>query len=230
MTPMDRLLLALIVFWRILVGEEVPLARLREAGLLPASRLPMLGRATAAPATAVAPAPAPPEVAPAPKAAPAPAPAPAPALAPAPAPAPAPPPPVVVRDAEAEQKARDEGALLMLAALQREGRLLDFLMEKIDAYSDDQVGAAVRGIHSGCAKAVTSTLVVEPVLKGTEESPVTLEKGYDAKAVRLTGNVRGKPPFKGTLKHHGWKVRPQKPLAAADGSDPAVVMPAEVEL
>jgi hypothetical protein len=135
-----------------------------------------------------------------------------------------------VRDLAAEQRARDEGALLLLGTFQREGRLLDFLMEKIDGYTDDQVGAAVRGIHSGCKKAVSDALKVEPVLPGAEESPVTLESGYDAKAVRLTGNVRGAPPFKGTLRHHGWRAHVQKALVLPDGADAAVVMPAEVEL
>src|SRR5262245_66406401 len=34
-----------------------------------------------------------------------------------------------------------------LNLLQREGRLVDFLLEDIQAYSNDQVGAAVRDIH-----------------------------------------------------------------------------------
>jgi hypothetical protein len=135
-----------------------------------------------------------------------------------------------VRDAEAEQKARDEGALLLLASLQREGRLLDFLMEKIDGYGDDQVGAAVRGIHAGCKKTLAEALTVDAVLPGAEESAVTLDAGFDAKAIRLTGNVRGSPPFTGTLKHHGWRAKPKRSFVAPDGADAAVVQPAEVEL
>ena len=34
-----------------------------------------------------------------------------------------------------------------LAILQRDSRLIDFLQEDIAAYSDDQIGAAVREIH-----------------------------------------------------------------------------------
>src|SRR5262245_3785422 len=37
--------------------------------------------------------------------------------------------------------------LRLLALLQREGRLLDFLLEDIQGYGNDQIGAAVRDIH-----------------------------------------------------------------------------------
>src|SRR6187200_700467 len=40
-----------------------------------------------------------------------------------------------------------DGALQMLSILQRDARLIDFLMEDISGYSDDQVGAAVRSLH-----------------------------------------------------------------------------------
>ncbi|NJL27802.1 MAG: DUF2760 domain-containing protein, partial [Thermoanaerobaculia bacterium] len=36
----------------------------------------------------------------------------------------------------------DRSALLLLATLQREARLIDFLMEPIDGYTDAKIGAA----------------------------------------------------------------------------------------
>src|SRR5215475_5974849 len=42
-------------------------------------------------------------------------------------------------------------AVQMLALLQRDGRLVDFLEEDISAYPDGQLGAAVRSIHSSCS-------------------------------------------------------------------------------
>src|SRR2546423_15410317 len=116
---MNRLLLAFVCFWRILLGRP-----------LPAQALPK------------------------------------------PLPLPLPPP--------LPETKPEDGALLMLSVLQREGRLLDFLMEKIDGYEDAQVGAAVRAIHAGCKKAIGEHLALEPVLAGAEETPVTLEAGYDA--------------------------------------------------
>src|SRR5689334_23353693 len=43
--------------------------------------------------------------------------------------------------------------LRLLALLQREGRLLDFLLEDIQSYPNEQIGVAVRDIHRSCHKA-----------------------------------------------------------------------------
>ena len=40
-----------------------------------------------------------------------------------------------------------DGAVQILSVLQRDARLVDFLMEDIGAYSDEQVGAAVRDVQ-----------------------------------------------------------------------------------
>jgi hypothetical protein len=120
--------------------------------------------------------------------------------------------------------------LRLLALLQREGRLLDFLLEDIDGYANDQVGAAVRDIHRNCRKAVQDHLVLEPVLAGEEQSTVEVRPGFDPSAIRLTGNVTGQPPFRGTLLHHGWRVKEIKLAKPPEGQDEFVVQPAEVEL
>jgi len=121
--------------------------------------------------------------------------------------------------------------LRILAVLQRDGRLVDFLQEEIDAYSDAQVGAAVRDIHRGCRKALGDYLTVEPILGGEEESPVTVGQDFDPAEVRLTGNVRGAPPFRGVLKHHGWRVKSvHLPVLPASRGETSVLAPAEVEI
>jgi hypothetical protein len=121
--------------------------------------------------------------------------------------------------------------LRVLAVLQRDGRLVDFLQEDIDSYSDAQVGAAVRTIHRGCRKALTSYLTVSPILPGDEESEVTIAPDFDPASIRLTGNVQGSPPFRGVLKHHGWRVK-EVHLPALPGArdDSSVLAPAEVEI
>ena len=120
------------------------------------------------------------------------------------------------------------GAVQLLAILQREGRLLDFLQEEIDGYSDAQIGAAVRDIHRGCKKALAEHVPLEPVLREPENSRVRVDAGFDPARIRLVGNIVGEPPFTGTLKHHGWRTAKIELPAAA--SDPTVVAPAEVEL
>src|SRR5262245_20567798 len=120
--------------------------------------------------------------------------------------------------------------LRLLALLQREGRLLDFLLEDIGAYPDAQIGAAVRDIHRQCQAAVKEHLVLEPVLPQPENSTVDVPVGFDPSAIRLVGNVTGQPPFKGTLQHHGWRVKEIRLAPPPEGQDELVVMPAEVEL
>lgn len=129
-------------------------------------------------------------------------------------------------------KAKPQGPdLRILAILQRDGRLVDFLMEEIAGYSDAQIGAAVRDIHKGCRKALLEYLALEAVLPGEEDARVTVAAGFDPAAVRLTGAPSGSPPHQGLLKHHGWKVRsaalPQIP--GAEGECP-ILAPAEVEV
>lgn len=133
--------------------------------------------------------------------------------------APAPPPPPPPTDA----------ALRLLGALQEEGRLVDFLQEDLSPYSDEQIGAAVRGIHEGCKKALGERVGVEPVLRGAEGETVTVEPGFDPAAIRLTGNVTGAPPFRGVLRHGGWRAVSVK-IPERAGQDPHVLAPAEVEL
>jgi len=148
-----------------------------------------------------------------------PAPAPAPALAPAPAPAP-------------DQKPPDSApAVQLLALLQREGRLLDFLEEPIDSYTDAQIGGAVRSIHKGCKKVLDQVLELGPALAGAENAPIEVAAApIERGAVKLTGNVAGKAPFRGVLRHPGWLTAKVTLPSAASGQDPLVIAPAEVEL
>ncbi|HEX9045834.1 MAG TPA: DUF2760 domain-containing protein [Verrucomicrobiae bacterium] len=147
----------------------------------------------------------------------APKPGPAPAIAPAPAPALPP------------ERAHASG-LLVLALLQREGRLIDFLQENVTAFSDAEVGAAARVVHAGCKKTLAEHFTVEPVLKESEGESVSLPAGFDAGRIRITGNVAGQPPFRGSLKHHGWVASAVRLPAVSESLDPRVLAPAEVEL
>ena len=54
-------------------------------------------------------------------------------------------------------------ALRLLALLQQEGRLIDFLEEDIASYGDAQVGAAVRAIHGGCRNALHERMKIERI-------------------------------------------------------------------
>ena len=120
--------------------------------------------------------------------------------------------------------------LHLLSLLQREGRLVDFLDENLKDYDDAQIGAAVRSIQENCRKALKKYLKIEAVIDREEGEEIEVEKGFDASAIKLTGNVSGEPPFKGALQHRGWRVG-QFDLPTLSGSpDPAVITPAEVEI
>ncbi len=118
----------------------------------------------------------------------------------------------------------------LLAILQREARLLDFLLEDIAGATNDQIGAGVREVHKKAQAVLREHLTLEPVLNQAENSTVEVPPGFDPSAIRLTGNVTGQPPFKGTLIHHGWRVKAYNLPKPPEGQDDLVVSPAEVEL
>jgi hypothetical protein len=207
---MSRLFLAFLCFLRILFGRKLPPEAMK---FLPETTTPAPGPPSAGKAL--------------PPAASKPATAPAPASKPEPArPAPA------AEDrprVSAAQQHRD-GALALLALLQREGRLVDFLLEPLDGFSDADIGAAARDVHRGCRKVLDQHLSLEPVMPGSEEARVAVPAGFDPAEIRLIGEARGEPPFRGTLRHHGWRVVDARLPALADSVDRTVIAPAEVEL
>lgn len=107
---------------------------------------------------------------------------------------------------------------------------MDFLLEEIDSYADAQIGAAVRDIHRGCKKSLLEHLHIEPIRREPDEAVVKIAAGYDPSQIRLVGNVTGKPPFEGSLRHHGWRVQQFKLADVPSQHDPSVICPAEVEL
>ncbi len=123
-----------------------------------------------------------------------------------------------------------ESALQLLSLLQQEARLVDFLNEDVKAYSDAEVGAAARVVHEGGKKVLNEYFSLQPVRTESEESRITLPEGYDAAAVRLTGNVVGQAPFSGVLVHRGWQVADIKLPKITEGRNLRVIAPAEVEL
>ena len=125
---------------------------------------------------------------------------------------------------------RPDATLHLLALLQREGRLIDFCEEEISGFSDAEVGAAARTVHSGCRKVLRDILELSPIRTEAEGTQVQVPQGFDAGSVRLTGKVVGTPPFMGALRHHGWKAARVRLPPPPAGQDSTVLAPAEVEL
>ena len=103
----------------------------------------------------------------------------------------------------------------MLALLQAEARLVDFLMEDISGANDEQIGQAVREIHKKAQAALKQHAEIEPVLAGNEGDNTTVTKGFDPSAIRVVGNVTGEPPFTGQINHPGWRVKELEARRAA---------------
>jgi hypothetical protein len=121
-------------------------------------------------------------------------------------------------------------AVQMLALLQRDGRLIDFLSEDVSPYADSQLGAAVRTIHASCRQVLDRYLKFEPVISSEEDQPVTVPADFDPATVKLLGNVVGQPPVKGLLRHRGWRVTEVRLPSLPQGAGREIVAPAEVEI
>lgn len=128
------------------------------------------------------------------------------------------------------REAPTDAALQLLGLLQRDARLIDFAEENLAGYSDADIGAAARLVHEGCRKVLREHFTIEPVRPEAEGSRITLNAGFDASTIRLTGNVVGQPPFSGSLSHRGWRATEVRLPKLADSHDATVCAQAEVEL
>lgn len=140
---------------------------------------------------------------------------------------------VVEKIVEVESKlktAPTDSALQLLAIFQQEARLIDFLSEDLTDFSDEEVGAAARVIHTGGQKVLADHVTLSQIRSEEEESRITIEDGFNAQEIRLTGNVSGQAPFTGTLIHKGWKADSITLPKLSENYDANVLAPAEVEL
>jgi hypothetical protein len=137
--------------------------------------------------------------------------------------------PATVPQAPAAPAETPDRAVQLLGLLQRDGRLVDFLMEDLTAYDDGQVGAAVRDVHAGCRQSLGRYVTLEPVVPDDEGRAITIEPGTDPARVKVVGNVAGPPPYRGVIRHRGWNAArielPPLPVAGR-----TIVAPAEVEV
>ncbi len=123
-----------------------------------------------------------------------------------------------------------EPATQLLALLQKEGRLVDFLMEDVAQFGDAEIGAAARDVHRGCAKLLRERVRLERIMQEAEGATVTVPAGFDPSRIQLLGNVVGEAPFKGELRHRGWRAAAIDLPTVPPGADAHVVAPAEVEV
>jgi len=131
--------------------------------------------------------------------------------------------------ATAPARSISDGALQILSILQRDSRLIDFIMEDISGYSDDQVGAAVRSLHDQSRDALTRYVTLRPVVDSVEGTYTKTPAG-DPAAVKFLGNVPAATPAGGVLRHKGWRAAKVDLPALAAKQDAAILAPAEIEI
>jgi Domain of unknown function (DUF2760) len=129
-----------------------------------------------------------------------------------------------------EESSQDFSHLRLLAMLQHSGRLIDFFKEDIKDFTDAQIGAAVRQIHEDCNKSLEDLVTIRPLVPEKEGSTITVPKGYDPMAIKVSGKVKGEPPYTGTVIHQGWKAH-KKSLPRKIGEQTSeIITPAEIEV
>lgn len=131
----------------------------------------------------------------------------------------------------AGSKPRRSEALTLLEALQRESRLIDLCQESLDAYTDEQIGAASRNVIRDAGKVLDRFFKLRPVTTVSEGEPLEIPAGFDPGLYHLTGNISGQPPYRGHVVHTGWRATQCELPQWTGGQESAlVVAAAEVEV
>lgn len=123
-----------------------------------------------------------------------------------------------------------DAAIQLLGLLQKDARFVDFIQEDMAAFGDAEIGAVARVVHEGCRKVIHQYFTLVPVMQTPEGQSVSLEKGFDAMRIHVSGRVLGEPPFRGTLVHRGWRVENADLPSLVKGHDTRLIAAAEVEL
>ncbi len=123
-----------------------------------------------------------------------------------------------------------EAAYQLLTLLQQNGRFIDFIQEDLKTYSDADIGAAARVVHEGSQQIINEYFDLVSIRSEEEESPISIEKGFNASEIKLTGNVIGQAPFNGILIHKGWKISKSQLPKLTPEHDASIIAAAEIEL
>ena len=126
--------------------------------------------------------------------------------------------------------ARSE-AITLLAALQREARLVDLIKQPLGEFSDEQIGAAARNVLAESSAVLDRFFSLVPVANGEEGTACEVPKNYDPARYKLAGAVSGPGPFQGRLAHPGWQASTVKLPTWTGSKDSALLIaPAEVDV
>lgn len=135
-----------------------------------------------------------------------------------------------VTPAKPQPPARSD-AISLIAALQREARLLDIVTESLDGYTDAQIGAAAKEVLRDTGAVLERMFGLQPLTDAEDGSALETPAKFDAAEYRLTGNVSGEAPFRGSVAHHGWKAtKCDIPKWTGEKSSALIIAPIELEI
>ena len=133
-----------------------------------------------------------------------------------------------------EKQDKGEQAVTLLSLLQEKGRFLDFLMDDIALYGDEQVGSASRVVHQGCSKVLKDYFKINPIFSEEEGTQVFLSDRNQMKNIdyRFVGESDSSTVESGRLLHKGWKTDfvklPETIEKKLDKKN--IIAPAEIEI
>jgi hypothetical protein len=120
--------------------------------------------------------------------------------------------------------------LRLLTMMQSCSRFIDFIKEDISQFSDAEVGSVARDIHKNCSKLLEDVVAIRPISKSEEGIELDIEKGFDPQEISLIGNVKGYGPYKGILRHPGWKASKLSLSLCNQDLKKEILQPLEVEV
>ena len=108
---------------------------------------------------------------------------------------------------------------------------MDLVQQPLTQFTDEQIGAAARGVLGDSAAVLARFFALKPVLGENEGDSVSVPTGYDPGRYRLSGNVAGNPPYSGKLAHAGWEATSVNlPTWTGNKGSSNIIAPAEVEI
>lgn len=118
-------------------------------------------------------------------------------------------------------------AITLLAALQREARLIDLLQEDFGKYSDAQIGAAARPCLQQCSATLDRLVGLRAIESATEGQSITVSEQTTPARIQWLGEGVGTT---GKLVHHGWEAaRVELPKWSGTEADAMVIAPVQVQ-
>lgn len=130
---------------------------------------------------------------------------------------------------------RLRGAVQILRALQAESGLVDFLLEDLRYYSDQQLAQGVRAMQPDARRALEQALRLVPVVDKVEGEMQDLPADPATKFANGSLLLEGHPTeFEaihcGVLRHRGWRVAEAFLMTPSPALDATVVHPAVYEV